>query len=200
MDAEEMTRMLDSGDYGMVIDATHPYAREVTENIQTACRRTSCAYLRLLRQESLREVSGMISVSSIEDAVDILNTHREKVLLTTGAKELSRYRGIEDMENRVVARVLPSWESIQSCLSAGISQKNIIAMQGPFSGEMNLATMRQYGCRWLVTKNTGKPGGFDDKMAVLAEDCKVIVIERPAEETGISLQQAIKEAEAFYEE
>ena len=71
-------------------------------------------------------------------------------------------------------------------------------MQGPFSRDMNLATIRQYGCAWLVTKNTGKPGGFQDKLSCLEEGCRILVIGRPAEETGLSLEEAAARAEAFY--
>ena len=63
-------------------------------------------------------------------------------------------------------------------------------MQGPFTLEMNVATMRQYGCKVIVTKDTGKPGGFSDKAECAALGYKVIVVRRPAEETGITVEEA----------
>lgn len=198
--AEEMKALFEEGGYTMVIDATHPYAKVVTENIQKACAETDTAYVRLLREESRAAGEGIVCVASISEAVEVLNRHHEKVLLTTGAKELSAYSGITDIEERVVARVLPTAESIESCLEAGIAQKHIAALQGPFTKEMNLAMMEQYGCRHLVTKNTGKPGGFDDKVAVLEAGYSVIVIGRPAEETGFTLEEVLRKAEAFYAE
>ncbi len=244
---EDMKRLLAEGSYGMVIDATHPYAKEVTENIRKACGQTEVSYVRLFRERSgkiregvtevdsiseavellnghreenirkacgqtevsyvrlFRERSGKIregvtEVDSISEAVELLNGHRERVLLTTGAKELRKYSGISYMAERVFARVLPSAESIAACHNAGIPAGHIIAMQGPFSREMNLATMRQYGCTYLVTKDTGKPGGFDDKLAVLEAGFQVIVIRRPSAEQGDSFEEVMKKAEAFYEE
>lgn len=197
---QDMKSILSEGSYGMVIDATHPYAKEVTENIRKACEQTEVSYLRLFRERSGKERDGVTEVDSISEAVELLNRHRDRVLLTTGAKELGKYRGISAMEERVFARVLPSAESIAACHNAGIPAGHIIAMQGPFSREMNLATMRQYGCTVLVTKDTGKPGGFDDKLAVLEAGFRVIVIRRPSAEQGDSFEEVMKKSEAFYEE
>lgn len=196
---QDMKRLLREGSYGMVIDATHPYAGEVTKNIRTACRCTGISYVRLLRKSSITEHGSVAEVDSISEAVELLNTHRERVLLTTGAKELGKYSGISGIGERVAARVLPTAESIEACHKAGIPSRHIIAMQGPFSKEMNLATMKQYGCTWLVTKDTGKPGGFDDKMAVLDAGFQIIVIRRPLSEQGDSFEEVMRKAEAFYE-
>ncbi|MGN0658065.1 MAG: precorrin-6A reductase [Emergencia sp.] len=200
MDRIAMERFIKERDFAMVIDATHPYAAEATANIRAACSAAGIEYVRLLREESFYSCPGVSRVSSIEEAVALLNETEEKVLLTTGAKELSRYSGIRDMENRVAARVLPSTDSIRACQEAGIAARNIICMQGPFTREMNLATMRQYGCRWLVTKNTGRPGGFDDKVSCAEEGYRIIVIDRPTEERGLSCEEVIRKVEMYYGE
>lgn len=197
--AEKMRKMLHGGVYGMVIDATHPYATVVTGNIRSACTAENVPYLRLLRStDSLPQ--GVITVSSAKEAAVLVHQREDKVLLTTGAKELFQYSGVRDIADRIIARVLPSVASIEACLGAGIASKHIVAMQGPFTKEMNLATMKQYGCTCLVTKHTGKPGGFDDKLAVLEAGYTVIVIEKPAEETGVSFETVMRKAERFYEQ
>ena len=192
-----MGELLKSGGYGLVIDATHPYARVVTENIRGACEEIGIEYVRLLRRESFFEDAAVTAVESAQEAAAYLATRPGRILLTTGSKELSVYR---ELAERVVARVLPSAESLRLCEEAGIPPKNIICMQGPFSKEMNLATMEQYGCVWLVTKNTGKPGGFEDKAALCREGYKIIVINRPSKESGLSLEETIAKVEAFYGE
>lgn len=203
LDRQEMERLLTAGSpegaYGMVIDATHPYARVVTENLRAACEATGTEYVRLLREaarlDDVSDDSGIVTVGSAGEAASFLMDTEGMILLTTGSKELHCYRALAD---RVVARVLPSQESLRLCEEAGIPSKHIICMQGPFSRDMNLATIRQYGCAWLVTKNTGKPGGFQDKLSCLEEGCRILVIGRPAEETGLSLEEAAARAEAFY--
>ena len=191
LDRLAMEQLLAGGDYGLVIDATHPYARVVTENLQAACRAVGTEYVRLLREEaSLDGISGgegIVTAASAEEAAKYLKDTEGMILLTTGSKDLHCYRMLAD---RIVARVLPSQESLRLCEEAGIPAKRIICMQGPFSREMNLATIRQYGCGWLVTKNTGKPGGFADKLACLEAGCRILVIGRPTGEEGISLEEA----------
>lgn len=190
-----MEKLLLSGTYGLVIDATHPYADVVTENIRAACKTACVEYVRLLRRESFFDYPGVVAVDSAKEAAAYLVGTEGKILLTTGSKELSKYGELAD---RVVARVLPSVESLRLCEETGIPVKHIICMQGPFTKEMNLATMKQYGCKWLVTKNTGKPGGFDDKIKLCEDGYQVIVIGRPQAETGLSLSEVIERVEAFY--
>lgn len=197
LDQGEMEALLKSGLYGLVIDATHPYAKAATDNIQAACQACCVEYVRLLRRESLYDYPGVTTADSVEEAAAFLAETDGNILLTTGSKELWKYR---DLGKRVIARVLPSVESLQLCEEAGIPSKNIICMQGPFTREMNLATMKQFGCKWLVTKNTGKPGGFDDKVGLCEEGYGVIVIGRPRAETGLSLSEVMEKVEAYYGE
>ena len=192
-----MEELLKSGPYGLVVDATHPYAKAVTENLQKACQISHVEYVRLLRREGFFDYEGVNTVESAEEAVAYLLETEGKILLTTGSKELSKYRRLSD---RIVARVLPSQDSLRLCFDAGIPAKNIICMQGPFTKEMNLATMEQYGCKWLVTKKTGQPGGFDDKVRLCEEGYRIIVIGRPQAETGLSLEEVKERVEAFYGE
>lgn len=196
--AEDMENLMGNGDYGLVIDATHPYARVVTDNIKAAGGAAGIPCLRLLRKETFFDREQVTAVDSIEEAVEILQQHpEERILLTTGSKELHKFRPVSD---RAAARVLPSHESLELCEAAGFAPKNICAMQGPFTRDMNLAMMKQYNCRWLVTKNTGKPGGFDDKVSCAEAGYSVLVIGRPAEEEGLSYEEVLKKVEAYYGE
>lgn len=189
--SDEMNDILGYEHIECVIDATHPYATKVTENIKTACN-DKFEYLRLYRERIESNMDGLIFADNIEDAVEILNNSTEKILLTTGSKEIAKFRDVIDKENRLIARVLPTVESINLCLDAGIEKRNIIAMQGPFSKEMNIATMRQYDLKTLVTKDTGTVGGFQDKAALSELGYRVIIIKRPTDERGYSMAE-IKE-------
>ena len=48
MDQREMQQFLEEEQPDIVVDATHPYAAEVTENIRAACRQTQTEYIRLI--------------------------------------------------------------------------------------------------------------------------------------------------------
>ncbi len=95
-----MEELLKSGPYGLVVDATHPYAKAVTENLQKACQISHVEYVRLLRREGSFDYEGVNTVESAEEAVAYLLETEGKILLTTGSKELSKYRRLSD---RIVA-------------------------------------------------------------------------------------------------
>ena len=116
-----------------VIDATHPYAAVVTENIQTACRRTDTPYLRLVRRETELSDRDVIWKDSLREAVDYLETQEGKILAVTGSKELAEYTRLTDYRERVFARVLSLASVASSCRELGFEGKNLICMQGSLS-------------------------------------------------------------------
>ena len=135
---DEITHMLSDNAFDLVIDATHPYAAAVTESISAACRATGTEYLRLLRGES--ELSDdIVYVPDAEAAAEFLDGTSGNILLTTGSKELSKFGKLNGFKERVYARVLPMDSSLDACRAADLKASHIIAMQGPFSEEMNLA-------------------------------------------------------------
>ena len=119
--------------------------------------------------------------ASAAHAAGFLARTQGNVLLATGAKELSAFAVLEPA--RLFPRVLPTREGIAACEGADIPHKNIIAMQGPFSYALNRALMEQFAIRFLVTKDGGAAGGFEEK-ARAAQDtgAQLIVIRRPAEQ------------------
>lgn len=172
-------------DYDCVIDATHPYAKVVTETIIKASVRAEITRLRLLRSG---ETTGQwIEAEDTTVAAEMLETMSGNILLTTGSKELHFYK---NLASRAYPRVLPVMESLQKCIDCGFSPKQIICMQGPFTKEMNEATMRQFDIKIMVTKITGDVGGFAEKIDAAKNcGCEVLVISRPLDETGFSLEE-----------
>lgn len=171
----------------LCVDATHPYALHVTESVKAACAAAGVEYIRLLRPAS--GTAGALLFDSAAEAAAYLREREGRVLLTTGAKELSAWAGLDPA--RLIPRVLPSHEAISACEAMGIPHRNIIAMQGPFSQELNAAIIRQYGVRYLVSKDGGAPGGFPEKAAAASETgAQLIVLRRPAE-TGLAFDDVL---------
>ena len=192
LDVTEMEQMFDELRPELVIDATHPYAAEVTHNIKMACsRRKALRLLRCLREPGAGDSRpGVIHMPDVEAAVTWLSSVKGNILVTTGSKELAIYTRIRDYEQRVYARILPSAEAVAQCRSLGFEGRHIIAMQGPFSEEMNLAQLREYGCAYLVTKDGGAAGGFPEKIkAAHRAGAAAVVIDRPGSGEGISLDE-----------
>lgn len=189
---EEMEALFSRENYDMVIDATHPYASVVTENIAAACEKAGVRYQRLLRS-GCKAGEDAVFVPDIPAAVDYLNRTEGPILLTTGSKELAKYTGLYDFANRVYARVLPMEDSLRLCQSAGLKPAHILAMQGPFSVDMNVAMLKSLGAKYLVTKDSGTTGGFDEKVtAARAANATLIVIGRPPQREGLTLPETIQ--------
>ena len=165
----------------LCVDATHPYAIRATENIRAAAERESVPYKRLLRRASVLPVDSVV-VENADEAVGFLAGMAGNILLTTGAKELAAFASLGG--ERLYPRVLPLAESLAACEAAGIPQSNIIAMQGPFSEELNLALIRQFSICCLVTKDGGEAGGFAEKAAAAAAGGAVLIVIRRPEEHG----------------
>ncbi len=184
LDTGEMAAALDADT--LVIDATHPYAAVVSENLRAACGQTGAAYERLIRPAL--DADGVQTVPDTAAAVAWLNANGQSALLTTGSKELAAYTAVERYQERLFPRVLPSAEVLRTCEQLGFPGAHIIAMQGPFSHELNAALLRQTGARVLVTKDTGASGGFAEKLSAAREvGVAVLCIARPRAEQGKTL-------------
>jgi precorrin-6x reductase len=174
-----------------VIDATHPYATVVTATLQEACADEHCEYLRLVRP--VGEAGSYITVRDFAEAVELLNHVEGNIFLTTGSKNLPDFTNVENFAERVALRVLPMESSLQTALRLGYKPANIVCMQGPFSKDLNVAMLKKFGSRYMVTKDSGAVGGFDDKVEAVAQaDAKLIVIGRASAEVGAGYNEIVE--------
>ncbi len=195
MDCAGMTQMMQEGPFSCVIDATHPHAQLVSKEIRSACEQTGLPYLRLQREDadetrgdSRREDAeskdqSCIYVSDVEEAGAYLSSVPGRILVTTGSKELARFAKALGDPSRITARVLPAKESLNACAEAGLTGKQVFAMQGPFGTDMNCALIRHADASWLLTKETGAAGGYPEKIEA-AQKCgiRAVVIRTPSTE------------------
>lgn len=193
MDRYQMEEFIRNQGIHLVIDATHPHARLVSEEIQEACGRTGVRLERCLRAEGEQnKARDWVEVDSIQEAVSFLSSVSGVIFATTGSKELEALCQIPDYQKRVYARVLPTSNVLKKCEKLGITGSHLIAMQGPFSTEMNTLFLRETKAEWLLTKDSGRAGGFQEKVEAARENgTRVVVIRRP-EENGISLEEAME--------
>lgn len=199
-DAEEIAGFLREKRMDLVIDATHPFAVIATEQIKRACEMSDTPYLRCLREsasfgtmESSDTAQDNIHyVASVAEAVEYLEDTKGNILVTTGSKELKHYTELTDYQERCYVRVLPARESLETCLKLGYSGSHIIAMQGPFSKETNVALLHQSKAAYFVTKESGPSGGYSEKReAAEAAGAVLVVIRRPSEE-GFSVKETVE--------
>lgn len=194
MDREEIGRYIREGDYLAVVDATHPYAGEVTENIRESMRDMDIPYLRLKREtELIYDYEKLTFFQSHEACAKALEQVEGNLLLTTGSKELSAYCASGVLTDRLYVRVLPGVESILLCSEHGIQGRQILALQGPFTTQMNAAIIQQYQIQCLVTKMSGKNGGYQEKLeAAKQAGIPVFVVGQPEKEEGYSYREVCR--------
>ncbi len=163
-----------------VIDATHPYATQITHNAQEACRIMGITYERVERAASGIEAGeGIISAADAAEAALIAANFEGTVFLTTGSSKLEEYLQIIAAD-RLVVRILPVRGSLDKCLKLGILPAKIIAMQGPFDYDTNRALFKRYRAAVVISKESGLQGGVKEKIDAAASlSIPVILISRP---------------------
>ena len=176
----EMTELIHDMNIKAVVDATHPYASEITALASRVSSLCGIPYYRYCRPTGIHEAPDVFFAKGHDAAAVIAFSFGNNVLLTTGSKNLAPYAKESRQSNaRLVARVLDTEDSIRACLDAGIDRKSIVAGKGPFSVEDNMAVIRKFDIGVLVTKDGGVRGGVLEKLeASRTENCRIIVVER----------------------
>ncbi len=149
-----------------VVDCTHPYAEEITriaKDVTTALAINYRSAIREVEKCSELDYEKAVILENFGAAADFILKHGiKRPLFTTGSKDLSFVPLLKGIE--IFIRVLPYEASIKRCHDAGVKRPNIIAMQGPFSAELNRTIIREYGIDCIVTKQSGREGGFREKV------------------------------------
>jgi precorrin-6A/cobalt-precorrin-6A reductase len=171
-----------------IIDASHPFAEEAHRTAMEAAKRVNIPYIRFERPGLVYDNHPLITiVNSYEEAARIAKERKGNIMLTTGSKTLEVFAKylLDDPEINVCCRMLPRKDNMEKCEALGFPQKNIIAMQGPFIKELNVALYRQYRTTLMITKESGKVGAVDEKVTAAIElGIEVIIISRPQIEFG----------------
>lgn len=188
LEAGQMKELIKTG-YTVVVDATHPYAAEATENIRRACDDTGVVYLRLLRKSSA--VSGK-TVRDMNELIEYLNQTNTAILSTLGSKSLPELTKVKNYRERIWMRLLPSDDVLKKCRELGFDEAKVILEKGPFSVEQNTEHLRKSGAEILLTKESGATGGYPEK-AEAARLCgaELVTVVRPAEQ-GYSFDEIIR--------
>ena len=129
--------------------------------------------------------------------MEYLRHTQGNILIATGSKELHLYTAIEGYEKRCFARVLSTGEAVEESVRLGFKGRNLIAMQGPFSAEMSVALLHQTEATYFVSKESGKAGGFEEKVKAARETGAVLVVVGRPEEEGETLGDVTRMMEHF---
>lgn len=176
------------GNFDAVVDATHPYAQSISGHVREAAALAGKPYVRVLRP--LGDVQGCLVAPSLAKAVALIPAEGA-VLSTTGAKELAVYQALPHFRERLVARVLNDEASLEKARGMGLPDEHILAGRGPFSRQENEDVIERFDIKTLVTKESGTAGGYPEKLAAArAHGVTVVVVARPVEKDGMSVEEA----------
>ncbi|WP_027409803.1 precorrin-6A reductase [Anoxybacteroides tepidamans] len=180
--AEQLTKLIYMKQAKAVVDASHPFAEEASKNAIKAANDANVPYIRYERKSVPVDYERVTFVDSYEEAAELAATKKGVVMLTTGSKTLHIFakKLLHLPDVRIIARMLPRKDNMEKCEELKFPQENIVAMQGPFTQELDTALFRHFGVTLLVTKESGKVGFVDEKIAAAEElGIETIVIRRP---------------------
>jgi precorrin-6A/cobalt-precorrin-6A reductase len=181
LDEAGMVELGKDKDIRAIVDAAHPYAVAAHAAAHNAAARLGIPFLAFRRPETPIPASPIRLAADHAEAAEMACAFGRPVLLTTGSRNLASYTEATRRTGvPLVVRVLDAPESLAACRAAGIPEERIIAGRGPFSVKQNLAAIRRFEIGVVVTKESGRAGGIDAKLAAAHQaNCQVFVIRRP---------------------
>ncbi len=193
--SEAMAAFVRQQQIGCVLDASHPFASEVSRQAiaLTVKRATtpptlpkgSLPYLRYERPTVSAPAVDHLSddlitvVPSLERLIASDMLCHQRVLFTLGYRYLSQFASLRQT-SQLFARILPSEEAIAHTLSAGFTSQEIVALRPPVSVALEKALWEQWNISVVVAKASGSPGGEMVKRQVSALlGTHLVLIQRP---------------------
>ena len=179
LDRDELEKILREESFNFLVDASHPYAKNISANAISAADAAQIFYVRYERAETDFDYEKIFRVESYEEAALKATELGKNIYLTTGSRNLKIF--VELLKDcNLTVRILPTAEVLSQCEALGLTPKQIVAMQGPFSTELNAELFKHAGAEVIITKNSGKIGGADTKLeAAKILNLPVVMIDRP---------------------
>jgi len=163
-----------------IVDATHPFATEISSQLKTLGQELDIPYLRYEREAVDCSIPMILCDTMREAAAKAIDLGR-RIFLATGSKDLETFLGQPGANQRDwFVRVAPEPESLENALALGIPRGRLFAMQGPCSRELNEVLWKDWQIDCVVTKESGAAGGFGAKAeAARSLGISLIVVNRP---------------------
>ncbi|MCY6372166.1 cobalt-precorrin-6A reductase [Clostridium ganghwense] len=174
LDEQNLKEALINNGVTTLVDASHPYAEEITKNAQKICMELSIEYVRYERPSIIKKYKDekwIIEVESYEELKDKLANFEGCILNTTGSRNIEKIQELK-LDNRIVHRILPSTKVMEKMFSLDVKIENLIAIKGPVSYELNCAFIKEYNAKAIILKDSGRAGGTEEKLKA-SKDCGI---------------------------
>ena len=171
--AEGLAAFLRDKRIGQVIDATHPFAAQISRNAVRAC---TMADVPLCASERAAWTAGpqddWTHVPDITSAAAALDGPGKRVFLAIGRQHLADFAHLA--QHRFLVRLVDA-----PAPDFPLRNAEVIVARGPFRLEDDLDLMRAHGTELLVTKNAGGTGAEAKILAARTLGIPVVMIDRP---------------------
>lgn len=173
---EGLVYYLQNQQIDLLIDATHPFAAQISWNAAMACDRVSIPRLSIVRPAWNAE-PHWIEVESNEAAAAILPDLAQRIFLTIGRQELSTFAYLTQLW--FLMRMIDP-----PIAGTMIPPGKVLLARAPFSVEQERSWMQDYDIEAIVSKNSGGDATVSKLIAARELDLPVVMVQRPSMPDG----------------
>ena len=145
-----------AGPFRWVVDATHPFAAQISHDLVTACADLGQP---LLRYERRLEPLGAASLLADADALAVQPLQGQRLLLAIGGRHLSVMAAAVRHAGAIpYGRALPSPDGLRAALRAGLPPAHLAVvrpLQGDVPGAVERALCRRWGISMVLCRQSG---------------------------------------------
>ncbi len=177
----------------LLIDATHPFANQISDNAAEAARRTGTP-LFALRRPAWQSTAGdrWHRVASVEAAVSALGAAPRRVFLAIGRQEAGRFSAAP--QHRYLVRSVDPVDP-----PVAVPDCRYILASGPFDEDEERSLLTAHAIEIVVTKNSGGRATYAKIAAARALGLEVVMIER-REPPGVTAVGTVEAAETLIDQ
>ncbi len=154
----------------LVIDATHPFAAQMSKHAAATVAKTGCALLQLVRAPWVPDPEWMM-VPDLDAAATVLPSGA-RAFLATGRGSIPSFQSRSDV--CFILRVMDDKPA-----EFPLAQGQFLVSQPPFTVAQERATLLEHKIDHMVTRNSGGRGGVEKLVAAMELGIQVVVAERP---------------------
>ncbi|MCF6311797.1 MAG: precorrin-3B C(17)-methyltransferase [Verrucomicrobiales bacterium] len=165
-----------------VVDASHPFAQLISQDLMASCQALDLPYFRYERPSNFPKLKKGEGLADFKSALLRAAELGKRVFLATGAKELALLKDCPRAgDAEWFVRFAPDASSLKIALDSGIPRNQLCFMQGPFSADFNETQWRDWKIDCVVTRESGEGSGMAEKIEAAERLLiPVLVIQRPA--------------------
>ncbi|MGJ3244749.1 MAG: cobalt-precorrin-6A reductase [Elainellaceae cyanobacterium] len=168
---------------GIILDASHPFAVDISKLAIAAATAHHIPYLRYERPDVAKSGSRSRQQHLFKEFDDVVESNvliGHRALLTIGYRPLPQFREWHDRAT-LFTRILPSPKALSVALDSGFTPDRIIAIRPPLSADFERALWHHWRITLVVTKASGNAGGEPLKQQIADElGIPLVTIARPS--------------------